>query len=197
LFSSCPWKYRTLVVVSSCTCTPPVFVFSALNNSHYFPLYSMTHNLINNRHGDLLYSTAISCLRQMANGLFILAYHSNAQWMCYSNLSVSLSLSLSLAMLGIPWHGSWCLHSQTLQLEIQINQVLWKGRRKWPATNSSVFLAKQIVAQLCRPLTEFLWNLKRSSSYQTRTIPIIYFVRIHMNTNPTIDILIYRDASSL
>jgi hypothetical protein len=127
-------RNMNLVVVPSCTCTAPVFVFSALNNSHYFPLYNMTHNLINSLHRDLLYGTAISCLRQMANGLFILAYRINAQRMCYSNLH------LSPAIPGTPWHGSWCFHSQTLKLEIQINQLLRKGKRERRLQEAEDFL---------------------------------------------------------
>jgi len=125
----------------SCTCTPPVFVFSALNNSHYFPLYSMAHNLINSLQGDLLYGTAITCLRQMAHGLFISAYHINAQRVCYSNLYLSPTIP------GIRWHGSWCLRSHTLQLQIQINQMLRNGKPERPAPRSRILLEKQTVAQ--------------------------------------------------
>jgi len=56
----------------------------------------MIHNLINSLQGDLLYGTAITCLRQMAHVLFISAYHINAQRVCYSNLY------LSAAIPGIP-----------------------------------------------------------------------------------------------
>jgi hypothetical protein len=67
---------------------------------------------------------------------------------------------LSPAIPAIPWHGSCCLHSQTLQHEIQTNQLLRKGKRERPAQRSRVLLEKPIVAQLYRPLTVSLWNSK-------------------------------------
>ena len=142
----CPFLYST--------CTPPVFVFSALNNSHYFLLYSMTHNLVNSLHGDLPSGTAITCLRQIAYGLFISTYHINAQSVCYSNLYISPAIP------GIPRHGSWCLHSQNLQLwnTSQSAVTEWKDRTtgfeeqstSWKADSSSVY----------RPLTVSLWSPK-------------------------------------
>lgn len=158
-YCGCPFLYST--------CTPPVFVFSALNNSHYFPLYSMTRNLVNSLHRDLLSGTAITCLCQKAHGLFISVYHIRARRVCYSNLYPSPAIP------GIPWHGSWCFHSQILQLEIQNNQLLRNGKRERPAPRSRVLLEKQIVAQ-CTGHYLRLYGTERfivtSTQYNTHNI---------------------------
>jgi hypothetical protein len=153
------------VVVPSRTCTPPVFVFSALNNSHYFPLYSMTHNLTNSLRGDLLYGTAISCLFQMAHGLFILAHHSNAQRTDVILKSVSLSghtrnTPARIVILAFTDLATWNTNQPV---------VTEAKERERPAPRSRVLLEKQVVAQLYRPLSLYGSQRFTATSIQYNT----------------------------